>query len=171
MTDGPQDGVMRLMEAVQDSLTDGMVERLATTSANTLEVVDKLNNEDTKEAVIDVIDKLTELHKLGAMDTLFNVALLAHGARSAMTDSMVERLFAFMEHMVTNLATEEVANMAHNAKEAMEEAADECCNKDSKGGMMSTLAMLSKPETQQAIKFLLTFAVNMKDKSSRHFED
>jgi len=161
----PTGDMARLLQAAQESLTDGMVERLTITAANGLEVVDRLNDEDTKDAVLTLIDRLTELHRSGAMDTLFQLVTLVHGCRNAVTDNMVERLFAFVEHMVNNLANEEVANLAHNAKEAMGHASREANENQSKGGMMATLSMLSKPESQQAIQFLLAFACEMRSLS------
>lgn len=155
-------GIVRIAQAASESLTDGMVERLAITGGNTLEVIDMLNNEDTKDAVISLIENLTKMHKLGAMDTLFEVLTLIHGARAAMTDSMVERAFVFVEHMVNNLATEEMADLAHNAKEAMAAAAESSAKDKSSGGLFSTISMLSKPESQQALQFLMSFACKMR---------
>ena len=65
MRNDPGADLESLVRALQDSLTDGMVERLASTAGNTLEVVDRLNDEDTREAVLYIINRLTELHRLG----------------------------------------------------------------------------------------------------------
>ena len=165
MSNDPTADMSRLLQAATESLTDNMVERLSITAANGLEVVDRLNNEDTKDAVLAVIDNLTELHRTGALDTLFQIVKLAHGCREAMTDSMVERLFAFMESMVNNLANEEVADLAHNAREAMHHASKEAAGHKATGGLMATISMLGKPETQQALQFLLAFASKMRNLS------
>jgi len=161
----PTGDVARLIQAAQDSLTDPMIERLSVTAANGLEVVDRLNDEDTKDAVLAVVDRLTELHRTGALDTLFQLVALIHGAREAMTDNMVERLFAFFEHMVNNLANEEMADLAHNAKEAMHHASREASGHQAGGGLFSTISMLSKPESQQALQFLMAFACEMRSLS------
>ncbi len=158
----PNGDISRLIQAASDSLTDGMVERLSVTAANGLEIVNRLNDEDTKDAVLTLIDRLTELHRTGALDTMFQLAAVIHGSREALTDSMVERLFAFMEHMVNNLANEEIADLAHNAKEAMKHASDEAAGHEPTGGVFSILSMLSKPESQQALQFLLAFACKMR---------
>lgn len=158
----PTADMSRLLQAASDSLTDSMVERLSVTAANGLEVVDRLNDEDTRDAVLALIDRLTELHRTGALDTLFQLVTLIHGAREAMTDSMVERLFAFMEHMVTNLANEEMADLAHNAKEAMRFASEEAAGHKASGGLLATVSMLSKPESQQALQFMMAFACKMR---------
>lgn len=157
-----QAGALRIIQAAQESLTDGMVERLSVTGANALELVDRLNDEDTKDAVNFTIDKLTELHRSGALATLFDLVVLMHGARNALTDSMVERLFVFVEHMVNNLATEEIATLASDAATAMHEAAEETASEKGTGGLMKTIGMLSQPETQNAIRFLMAFACKMR---------
>lgn len=160
MTD-TQEGAMRLVQAASEAMTDGMVERLTTTGGNALEVLDRLNDEDTKDAVVNVIERLTELNRSGALDTLFDLVILMHGARSALTDSMVERLVIWAETMISNVANEDLAQFAGETVDAMHEAAVETAQSKSSGGLMSTVAMLSKPETQQAMKFLMNFACKM----------
>jgi uncharacterized protein YjgD (DUF1641 family) len=112
--------------------------------------------------VLSLIDKVTDLHRIGALDTLFDTLTLLHAARSALTDNMVERLFVFVEHMINNMATEEVAVMAHNARVAMDEAVDELRSHPSPGGgILSTVRMLGNPQSQKALQFLLAFACKL----------
>jgi len=105
----------RLFMAVSDALSDQMVERLATTAGNALEVVDKLNDEDTKDAVLTVLDELTALHRCGGLTKGFELIHMVNAIRNAMTDQMVERLVGYAEHLVSNLATEEMADLASDA--------------------------------------------------------
>jgi len=161
-----QDNALRLVTAATDAMTDGMVERFATTGGNALEVLDRLNDEDTKDAIMNTIDRLTELQRSGALDTLFDLVVLMHGMRSAMTDSMVERLVIWMETMISNVANEHLAEFAGETVDAMHDAAVETSQHKSSGGLMSTVAMLSKPETQQAIKFLMNFACKMQQNAT-----
>lgn len=156
-----QDATLRLVQAASDAMTDGMVERMAETGGNTLEVLDRLNDEDTRDAVLNTIDRLTELQRSGALDTLFDLVVLMHGMRSALTDSMVERLVVWAETMINNVANEHLAEFAGETVDAMHEAAVETADQKSTGGLMSTMSMLSQPETQQALKFLMTFACKM----------
>lgn len=150
--------VIRLVQAAQDALTDSMVERLAVTGANVMELADSLNDEDTKDAILSVIRQLTELHKSGALDTLFQLVAVLHAAKEASTDGMVERLFTFAEFMVSNLANEEVAEMANTLHISMQEAAEETAKLPVSGGLFSTISLLSKPETQKSLQFLLAFS-------------
>lgn len=157
----------RLVQAVSEALTDSMVERLSITGANALEVVDRLNDETTRDAVMAVLDGLTQMHKSGALTTLIDSVMLIHAVRSAATDSMVERAFAFVEHMASNLATEELATLAHETKGALEDAVTECAKAPSGGGgIMNTLKMLGRPETQQALQFMLTFGCRLQQRTS-----
>ena len=161
MANDPTAGLDRLVQAAQEALTDSMVERLTTTAANGLEVVDRLNDPQTQAAVMSTIDWLTELHRTGALDTLFQLVTVLHGLRNALTDNMVERLFAFMEHLTNTVATEEVADLAQSATLALEQAAEETRRKPAAGGVLATLSMLGKPESAQALQFLMEFASRM----------
>lgn len=161
MNNETSNNVLLLARAASDALTDGMVERLSITGANALEVVDRLNDDDTRDAVMNIIDRVTELQRSGALSTLFDLVILLHGARSALTDSMVERLVIWAENLVTNFANEDVAKLANTAVCAMESAAEETAGKPATGGLFTTVGMLSKPETQQALSFLLAFASKM----------
>lgn len=161
-----QESTLRLVEAASDALTDGMVERFATTGGNALEVLDCLNDDDTRDAVLNIIDRVTELQRSGAIDTLFDAVILMHGMRSALTDSMVERLVIWAETMISNVANEQLAEFAGETVDAMHEAAVETSQHKSAGGLMSTISMLSKPETQQAMKFLMTFASKMQSNAT-----
>lgn len=155
--------------AATDAMTDGMVERLTTTAGNGLEVLDRLNDEETMDAVMALVDGLTELHRSGALDTMLQLVSVIHAGRSALTDSMVERLFAFVEHMASTVATEEIATLAHEARGAMEDAHDETGSMKP-GGMMSMIKMLTAPESQKTLAFLLSFGNNLRQRTGE-FEE
>jgi uncharacterized protein YjgD (DUF1641 family) len=158
--------IERLTVAMREALTDSMVERLSVTSANALEVVDRLNDEQTREAVHSVIDQISELHRIGALQTLFDFVALFHAMRSAATDNIVERLFAFMEHILNTVGSEDMASLADNVRLSMDEAAAETAATPARGGLFSTLSLLSKPESQQSLQFLLTFGEKLRQAQS-----
>ncbi|MBV1701836.1 MAG: hypothetical protein KGQ46_08460 [Hyphomicrobiales bacterium] len=158
----PLDELTRTGVAIREALTDQMVERLATTGATGLELLDRLNDETTNAAVHSLIDRLTEVHRAGALDTAFDLIVAAHAVRNALTDQMVERLVGFVEHMVTNVANEDVGDLVTHARSAMAESAQEAANMPT-GGLMATISLLQKPETQRSLKFLLAFAGKMQD--------
>lgn len=160
MPNAPEDETARLIMAVREALTDSMVERLAVTAGNTLEMVDRLNDETTRDAIHSVLDRLTELHRIGALDTLFDLVAFIHASKSASTDSIVERLFGFIEQMVNTLGSDGLSRLAEGASGAMEDAVRETADAKPSGGMLSTLSLLSKPESQKSLRFLLSFAQN-----------
>jgi len=57
----------RFMQAGSDALTDNITERLATTAANGLEAVDKLNDPDIREGVLQLLDLIGNLNRSGAL--------------------------------------------------------------------------------------------------------
>jgi len=159
----PVSELERLVAAAQDALTDTMVERLSTTAANTLDVVDRLNDDDTREAIHFAVDRLTELHRTGGLKTLFEMVTLLHAAREAATDNIIERMFAFFEHMLNNVATEEMAILADNLRVSVEQAAAQTQAAPVKGGLVSTISMLSKPETQRSLQFFMAMGESLQE--------
>ena len=151
----PQSELERLVGAAQDALTDTMVERLSTTAANTLDVVDRLNDEDTRDAIHFAVDRLTELHRTGGLETLFEMVTLLHAAREAATDNIIERMFGFVEVMLNNVATEEMAELVDDLRLSVDQAAAKADSRPAKGGLVSTLSLLSKPETQRSLQFFM----------------
>jgi uncharacterized protein YjgD (DUF1641 family) len=157
----PMDEIARLSLAAREAMTDAMVERIAITGANALELLDRLNDEQTSAAVHKVLDRLTEAHKLGALDTLFDMVTLLHAARDAATDNILDRLFTFFEQMINTVGNEEMGMLAGNARMALEEAAEETAKMPSRSGLMATMSMLSKPETQRGLAFLAAFSAKL----------
>ncbi len=162
----PLGEIERLSLAAREALTDSMVERLATLGGNGLELLDRLNDPGTREAVHSMIDRLTELHKVGALDTVCELALTLHAMRSAMTDNIVERLFMFMESMINTVGNEAMGELAENTRMAFEEAAQETAKAKPSGGIMGMMSMLSKPETQKSLAFLLAFSSKLQARTS-----
>jgi uncharacterized protein YjgD (DUF1641 family) len=162
----PSDEMARLALAAREALTDSMVERLAVTGATALELIDRLNDERTNAAVHAVIDRVTELHKMGALDTLFDFIALLHAARDALTDNMVERLFTFFEQITNTIGNEAMGTLAENTRNAVEEAAEEMGQATPRGGLLAMLTLLSKPETQRTLTFLLLFAEKLQRRTT-----
>jgi len=165
LTNQPVDEMARLTLAAREALTDSMVERLAVTGANALELLDRLNDERTSAAVHALIDRLTELHKVGALDTLCDTVMLLHAARNASTDNIVERLFAFFEQMINTVGNEAMGTVADNARQALDEAAAEAAAQTPRGGLFATLSLLSKPEAQRSLSFLLSFGEKLQQRT------
>jgi uncharacterized protein YjgD (DUF1641 family) len=161
ITNQPLDEMSRLTLAAREALTDSMVERLSMMGGNALELLDRLNDPNTGAAVHSLIDRLTELHKLGALDTVCDLATVLHSARNALTDNMVERLSMFVESMINTVGNEAMGELAENTRLALEEAAQESKELAPRGGIMATLSLLSKPETQRSLAFVLAFSAKL----------
>ena len=153
-----QDEVQRLVTAVSEALTDQMVERLSTTGSNALEVIDRLNDEDTRDAVLSFVDQLTALHRAGGLEPMFETIHMVNAIRNALTDPMIERLTTFLEHVVNTLSTEAIADLAQDSCRALQTARQETTGIQPSGGFLSTIRLLSQPETQKSLLFLLAFA-------------
>ncbi|MCW5699057.1 MAG: hypothetical protein KIT00_04385 [Rhodospirillales bacterium] len=167
--DTPLNGIPMEMQqaglAASQALTDAMVERLVTTGSHGLEVLDRLNDEDTRAAVHRAIDGLTTMYTTGSLDAVFEMAEMLQAARAAMTDQMVERLYHFMETMVTSLATQDIAQFARDAELSLYEAADWCNSPRAPKGMWGVLRSLSKPETIQTLNLLVAFGNCLRERT------
>jgi uncharacterized protein YjgD (DUF1641 family) len=157
----PEDETARLILAAREALTDTMVDRIAVTASNALEVIDRLNDDTTKDAIHTALDRLTDLHRIGALDPLFDLVAIIHASKSASTDNIVDRLFRFFEQMVNTLGSDNLSRFAEEATGAMEDAVRETADVKPSGGMLSTLSLLSKPESQKSMIFLLSLAENL----------
>jgi uncharacterized protein YjgD (DUF1641 family) len=168
MSNQPPLGEMeRLTLAAREALTDNMIERLAMLGGNAMELLDRLNDPNTSAAVHTLIDRLTELHKVGALDTVCDLALTLHAARNALTDNMVERLFMFAESMINTVGNEAMGELAENTRLSLEEAAQENAHAPApRGGLRSILSLLSRPETQRSLDFLLAFSAKLQERAS-----
>jgi uncharacterized protein YjgD (DUF1641 family) len=151
--------------AATQALTDSMVERLVTTAAHGLEVLDRLNNDETRAAVHRALDGLTSMHTTGSLDAMFELADLVQAARSAMTDQMIERLYHFMETMVNSLATQEIADFARDAELSLYDAARMCDSPEAPKGLWGVLRSLSKPETIQTLNLLVAFGNCLRERT------
>lgn len=153
-----------MLEAASAALTDSMVERLATTVSTGLEILDRLNNPDTRAALHRVIDGLTVMHTTGSLDTIFEAAQIIEAARAAMTDEMIERLYHTVEVMANNLATPEIAELARNTEMSFYEAARRCDSDKGPKSMVGMVRLLLRPETMQTLNLLLAFGNEMRQR-------
>lgn len=125
----------------------------------------KLNDPDVCGGLAALLDAVADMRRTGVLGTLVETAHLLHAVRSAASDSMVDRAFAFIEHMANNLGTEDIATLASEAKGAMEDAAD-ACRVPEGGGLLDTLRLLSRPETHEALRFVLSFSSSLRKRST-----
>lgn len=91
--------------------------------------------------------------------------MFLHAMRNALTDVMIQRLASYAEYLVTSLAHEDVLDLVAHSTQAMNEAVEESA-KAPAGGLIATISMLSKPETQCGLLFLLNFAGKLQQRLS-----
>lgn len=137
-----------------------MVERLVTTCAHGIEVLDRLNDDETRAAVHHLLDGVTAMHKSGSLDAIVEVAQTMQAARAAMTDQMIERLYVFMETMVTSLATQDAELSIHDA-------VDYCESAHAPTGLWGVIRSLSKPETIQTLNLMVAFGNCLRERTKR----
>jgi uncharacterized protein YjgD (DUF1641 family) len=154
-----------LLNAARNAVSDNIVERGVVATTSVLELADQMTQPETREAIQTVLDELTALHRNGGVATLFELIHFLNAMRNAATDNIVERGAIFIEQMVNNLANEEVATVAGVAHSALHEAAKETAETTHRGGLFATLGMLSKPETQASLGFLLAFANKLRERA------
>lgn len=159
-------GLESVFVAATEAMTDNMVERLTQTSSNALEVLDRLNDDDTREAILGAIDALTTLHQSGALNTVVELLLVMQSARNAMTDSMIERLVGFAEHLMNTFATEEIVNLAHETITALEDTVNECNHVPPPTGALGAVKMMTRPESLQTLQFLVTFGMRFRERAA-----
>lgn len=153
--------------AFSQAVTDPMVERLVTTCAHGIEVLDRLNDDETRAAVHHLLDGVTAMHKSGSLDAIVEVAQTMQAARAAMTDQMIERLYVFMETMVTSLATQDVAKLAQDAELSIHDAVDYCESPHAPTGLWGVIRSLSKPETIQTLNLMVAFGNCLRERTKR----
>ena len=145
-----------VVHAVRESLTDNIVERFAATAENTLAVVDRLNDPDTADAIHSIIDRVTEFHRLGVLDTMFESARAIHAVRESLTDNIVERGFIYFERIIDTIGSDVMLECIDDVLSALESAAQKSAE-DSGKGALATFWLLLKPESQDTIRFMLNF--------------
>jgi uncharacterized protein YjgD (DUF1641 family) len=157
--------VGHLLNAARNAVSDNMVERGVVATTSVLELADQMTQPETRDAIHTLLEELTTLHHNGGIITLFELIHFLNAMRNAATDNIVERGAMFVEQMVNNLANEEVAAVAGVAHSALHEAAKETAETTHRGGLFATLGMLSKPETQASLGFLLAFANKLRERA------
>ena len=169
-TDGDQNTVgpdlLRVVGAATAALSDPMVDRLAALAGGLLEMADQLNRPETREALSYTLERLTDLHRVGATETVFALLETVHCARMAMTDPIINRLSGLAEHVISNLGNEEMVTLLGEVFAAVQDAVVATrARPQGEEGLFATLKLLTKPETQQTLRFVLTVAEKIQERS------
>jgi uncharacterized protein YjgD (DUF1641 family) len=68
--------------------------------------------------------------------------------------------------MINTVGNEAMGDLAENTRLAFEEAAADTAKAKPAGGIMGMLSMLSKPETQRSLAFLLAFSDRLQKRNA-----
>ena len=157
----------RVVAAGRDALTDEMVSRLSATVAEGMDLLDKIN----RSGVAAALPAISQLVANGDLERLVHLARTYGAAHDAMTDEMVGRLAetlaeslslidrmnrAGLDRLVGNI--ERLGVVLESTMNALEAAKRDTAVKPAAGGVGGLWRLLSDPDNQESLRFLLAFA-------------
>lgn len=176
--------IEHLVRAANDALTDDMVNRIAQTAADGMDLIDQVNRAGLKRA----LPALTSLVDNGDLDRLVRLARVYGSAEDALTDDMIgrlaeavgeglttldrlnrggaTRLIGMLERMDANGSLERLVTTLPRILERLEqvekllvalEAADSAHARGtpSTGGVIGLFTLLTAAENQEAMRHLV----------------
>lgn len=161
----------RLTAAARDSLTDEMVGRLSATAADGMDLLDQINRSGVGRA----LPALAQLVANGDLDRLVALARTYGAAQDAMTDEIVTRLAETVGASVSLMdrlnraGVDRLVGLLERVVVALEAANRETLEKPAAaGGFGGLWRMMSDPENQEALRFMLALGRGMRGgKASR----
>ncbi len=157
----------RVVAAARDSLTDEMVSRLSATAADGMDLLDKVN----RSGVAGALPAISRLVANGDLERLVHLARAYGAAEDSLTDEMVGRLAetmaeslslidrmnrAGLDKLVGNI--ERLGVVLESTMNALEAAKRDTAAAPASGGLGGLWRLMSDPETQASLRFLLAFA-------------
>ncbi len=160
--------IERVISAASDALTDEMVGRVTATAAEGMDLLDQINRSGVGRA----LPALAQLVDNGDLDRLVALARTFGAAQDSMTDEMVSRLAetaaesvslvdrlnrAGLDRIVGSL--ERLGVMLEGTMGALEAARRDVAAQPAAGGGLGGLwRLLRDPESQESLRFLMSFA-------------
>ncbi len=154
--------------AAAATVTPGMVERLSVLAERTATAVDVLSSPEMLElleqvrksapTLTRVLQRLQQFADSGAMDTVMDLADVAHAARAAMTDGQISRLadgIRVLFELMDVLMASGIHDRAPALLNATIAARDEAATNKKSIGLLDLLRAPKEPELQFVLKFLL----------------
>jgi len=169
--------VRRVLTGMQDAMTDEMVSRIAATVSDSAGLLDQLNRSGIDKA----IPVLATLVESGDLERIAQLARVAGSIQDAMTDemlarltelisqtmslldrlnragldnlvSMLPRIITLFEQLEEHHVIDDFVSCLDNAKEKT------LITPPARGGLRGLWGMAKDPETQEAIRFLLSIS-------------
>lgn len=157
--------------AAAASVTPGMINRVAELTERAATAVDILASPDvlalleqmrrSAPALTRTLQRLDQISQSGALDTVIDLADVAHAARVSMSDAMIARMANGMRvilELVDVLMASGVPDRAPSLLNAAMEARDAAAADKSFIGPFEFLSAPKEAELQFVLKFMLAFA-------------
>lgn len=116
---------------------------------------------ESAPALVLTLRRVDELAKSGALDTLLDLAQVAHAARVSMSDVMIHRFSETARvfgELADTLATAGAPQNLPALLQAVAEARAEALADQRSVGIVTLVRALKQPQTQLALKFMLALA-------------
>lgn len=167
MDEGQVLEIEHVTAAARDSLTDEMVTRLAATAAEGMDLLDKVN----RSGVASALPAMSQLVANGDLERLVHLARTYGAAQDALTDEMVARLAetvaeslslmdrmnrAGLDRLVGSI--ERLGIVLEATMQALDAAKRDTAGAPAGGGFGGLWRLMSDPENQASLRFLLAFA-------------
>jgi len=161
-------GLARLIGSAEDSLTDDMVGRLAAAATGGLDLLDQAH----RSGIAKALPAVAQLVENGDLDRIVNLARLIGSAEDALTDDMIGRLAQVATEsmmlvdrlmrsegflrLIALLERSDIQDTLTALLEGVSKARDEAAKGEKpKGGIASTIRLMTGSDTQSAVKFLV----------------
>jgi len=158
--------VERLVSSAQDALTDDMVNRLAATASQTLDLLDRFNRSGIDRA----LPTIAQLVENGDLERLVGFARLFGSVEDSLSDDIVNRLALVatelaclvdklsrnegVQRLIELLGNDEVQATLVNVLDAASAAKTEADSLPAaKGGIGSLWQIATDPSTQEVLRF------------------
>lgn len=164
--------IIRLAESARDALSDDIIARLAATLGEAMDLVDKIN----RSGVANALPVLSGMVANGDLERIAQIARLIGSAQDALSDDIVARLATLVGDCLDLvekanrcgvgrlLELLEQQNLAHHLVACLDKAAaDAHAAGPSRGGIGGLWDLMKQPETQDALRFFISFGKHFRN--------
>lgn len=158
--------IARLIGSAQDALSDDIVSRVAATLGDSADLLDRVN----RSGIANALPAIARMVENGDLNRLTDLARLVGSAQDALSDDIVARLATLVGDSLDLvekanrcgvgrlLELLERQNLAHNLVACLDKAAaDAQAAGPSRGGIGGLWDIMKQPETQDALRFFISF--------------
>lgn len=158
-----------VLQAAQDASSDELISRLSASLAETLELLDQVNQSDLKKA----IPVLSHMVNNGDLDRLYAISRVIESAQDMMTDEVIQRLAGFVSDSIDLLDRLNQGDLLVILErlnvflEKLDQLNQQAEKQELQGGVVGAWKMLTDPHTQQTMRWLLDVAHAFRESSQQ----